>query len=304
MQEKVKSLFTYKKMLNSATIVLGSMLTLLFFSLTAMAGECTITPSNPYIGDNLVVTGNANPNEELTAEVSYEKNVIASGGKYEYYVSEVTVPKGQNNKFTVRAEQVKNLNIRVKKLVAFSLSKDASDGIATISQSKVPPLTYEVEIYGDSLEDKSSVKLRITASQTITADSDGNFRYEYNTNTMPEGDYKITIGDTSETIDLKKWHSSSSHSDNSNVVKTKSIKPQNDTIVENVTEVNTLEINTTEEKFEEQPGKDIINVPDENTNKTQLEQPAEKKPVLVIGLIALGIVCALLWIYHMKKLDK
>ena len=304
MQEKVRSLFTYKKMLNLATIVLLSILTLLFFSLTAMAGECTITPSDPYIGDNLVVTGNANPNQELTAEVSYEKNVIASEGKYEYCISKVTVPKGQNNKFTVRAEQVKNLNIKVKKLVAFTLYKNASDGIATISQSRVPPLTYEVEMYGDALEEESSVKLRITASQTITADSDGDFRYEYNTNTMPEGDYKITIGDTSETINLKKWHSSSSHSDNSNVVKTKSIKTQNDTIGENVTEANIPEANIPKEEFEEEPEKDIISVPDENVNKTQLEQPAEKKPILVISLIVVGIVCALLWINFMRKAGK
>lgn len=74
---------------------------MLFFSLTATAGEWNVVPSNPYLGDNLVITGNANPNQELTAEVSYEKNVIASKGEYEYTVKEVKIPKGNNNLFTV-----------------------------------------------------------------------------------------------------------------------------------------------------------------------------------------------------------
>ena len=307
MQEKMKSLSASKKLLNSAAIILAPILILLFFSLTATAGEWNVAPSNPYLGDNLVITGNATPNQELTAEVSFEKNVIASKGKYEYTIPEVKIPTGKNNLFAVRAEQVNNLNVKVKKLVEFTLSKNAIDGIATISQSKVPPLTYEVEMYGDALEEESNVKLRITASQTITADSNGNFRYEYETNTLPEGEFKITIGDISKTITLTKWHSSSSHSDNSHLVIIKPSKTQNDTPQENM-----LGGNISEGEFEEESGKETINIPDKETVnvsdkndiKTQSDNPAEKRPILVISLIALGIVCILLWTYYTKKLKR
>ncbi|MHC1756360.1 MAG: hypothetical protein AB9861_13195 [Methanosarcina sp.] len=294
MQEKIKSLSTSKEPMDSATVISASILVLLLFSPAAAAGEWNVAPSTPYIGDNLVITGNVTPNQELTAEVSFEKTVIASGGKYEYSITKVKIPEGKNNLFTVKAEQVKNLNVQVKKLLWITLNKDAIGGTATISQSKVPPLTYEVKMYGDALEGESNVKLRITASQTINADSKGNFRYEYGTDTMPEGDYIITIGDTSKTITLKEWHSSSSHSDDHNIVK---IRPK-----PNETGDFKPEENISGGEFEEKPTESPKIESNETNNANEF--PDQKRPILVISLIIVGIICVLLWIYYTKKLEK
>jgi len=79
-----------------------------------------------------------------------------------------------------------DLDVSARKLIFWSfylpawitLSKDARNGIATISQS-VPVGTYDVVIHGRS--DQSSVKLRITATGYITADENGKFNYTYDT---------------------------------------------------------------------------------------------------------------------------
>ena len=149
------------------------------------------------------------PGEELRAEVSFKMELpVSEEGRYEYLLEEIKVPEGKNNRFTVRAEEVENLNVSVKKLIWINLTSEADDEAnATISQGHVPPFTYLILIGGDALnvpdEENSSVNLTVTAAQTLEADSKGKFKFDYDTTSLPAGLYTIKIGDTEKTIELK-----------------------------------------------------------------------------------------------------
>lgn len=133
----------------------------LLISPVSAAVEWDISPSNPTVGDTLKIKGTASPGESLTAEVSFEKEVPVSGGRYEYSLENIKVPGGNDNRFTVRADRVQNLDVNVKKLIWIKLHSEASKGVATISQANVPSLTYDILINGDALNKKSSVTLKL-----------------------------------------------------------------------------------------------------------------------------------------------
>ena len=176
----------------------------LLISPAAATVEWNISPSNPTVGDTLKIKGTASPEESLTAEVSFEKEIPVSGGRYEYLLENIKVPEGKDNRFTVEANGVQNLNVNVQKWICIKRQSDASpEGVATISQANVPPFNYNILIDGDALCEKSSVKLIFTASQTLTADSEGKFKYSYDTSSMPAGEFTIKIGDVEQTIELK-----------------------------------------------------------------------------------------------------
>jgi len=185
------------------------LLTLLLFGLLTSPAiaktDWDISPSHPNVGDTLKLTGTASPEEELGADISFKKELPVTEGRYQYLLEEIKIPYGKNNLFTVTGEGVENLDVSVKKLIWINLSSDASGGTATISQGHVPPLTYKVLISGDALSTlskDSSVKLTVTASQTITADSNGNFEFDYDTSALPAGKYVVTIGNKAKTIEL------------------------------------------------------------------------------------------------------
>lgn len=188
----------------SLTFLLAIFLFLcLLISPVSAAVEWKILPSNPTVGDTMKIIGTASPREHFKLEISFEKKVPVSEGKYELLLKRIKIPKGNNNLFTVRADGVQNLNLNVKKYVWFKLQSNASNGIATISQANVPPFTYRILIKGDALSEKSSVNLTVTASQTLKADSKGRFSYTYSTSSMSEGEYSIKIGDSEKTIVLQ-----------------------------------------------------------------------------------------------------
>lgn len=186
----------------SAFLLIG-----LFVSPAAAETDWKISPSNPTVGDTLKIKGTASPGEELIAEVSFAKELTVTEGRYQYLLEKIKIPKGKDNLFTVRGEGVENLNVSVTKLfLTKKLSSDASDGTATISQGHVPPFTYKVLINGDALstsDEDSSVKLTVTASQTLKTNSKGKFEFNYHTSSMPAGEYTIKIGDSEKTIELK-----------------------------------------------------------------------------------------------------
>ena len=179
----------------------------LLISPAAATVEWKISPSDPTVGDTLKIKGTASPEESLTAEISFEKEIPVSGGSYEYLLENIKVPKGKDNRFTVEANGVQNLNVNVQKWICIKLHSDASpEGVATISQANVPPFTYNILIAGDAGDvrcENSSVNLTFTASQTLTADSKGKFKYSYDTSSIPAGEFTIKIGDVEQTIELK-----------------------------------------------------------------------------------------------------
>ncbi len=70
-------------------------------------------------------------------------------------------------------------------LIWITKSSDASGNVATVTQSSVPPGTYQIKMDGDAKNGDSTVNLKITAVQRIKADSDGDFSYSYNTKAVP-----------------------------------------------------------------------------------------------------------------------
>lgn len=185
----------------------------LFISPSAAKTDWQISPSNPTVGDTLKIKGTASPGEDLIAQVSFEKEIPVTEGRYQYLLEKIKIPRGEDNLLTLRGEGVENLNVSVTKLFfTKKLSSNASGGIATISRRNVPPLTYKVLIDGDALSTSSkasSVKLTVTASQTLKTNSKGKFNFNYHTSSMPAGKYTIYIGDSKKTIELKpeknKW---------------------------------------------------------------------------------------------------
>ena len=179
----------------------------LLISPAAAVVELEVSPSSPTVGDTLKIKGTASPYESLTAEVSFEKEIPVSGGRYEYSLENIKVPEGKDNRFTVRAEGVQNLNVNVQKWIWIKLHSDASsEGVATISQGNVPSFTYNILIDGDAgdvLCETSSANLIFTASQTLETNSKGKFKYSYDTSSIPAGEFTIKIGDVEQKIELK-----------------------------------------------------------------------------------------------------
>lgn len=198
---KVK--FVISKRTNFVYGLLSSfLLVCLLISPAAATIDWKISPSNPVVGDMLKIQGMASSGENIKAEVSFEKKIPVSEGRYQYLLESIKVPEGDNNRFTVSAYGVKNLHVGVNKIVWINLWSEASGGVATISKTNIPPWTYKITIDGDSLS-RSPVCLEITASQTLKANSNGKFEYSYDTSSMPEGKFRIKIGNSAKTVELK-----------------------------------------------------------------------------------------------------
>jgi hypothetical protein len=180
---------------------------LLFFIFTVLIGtanavDFNISPENPVKGNVVTIYGTANPNEDVKIEISFEKVVPVQNGEYVFSVNGVKIPEGKN-RFTVTAYGCDDLKVSVKilfNLVWVTLSSEASNGVATVSQSNVPPGTYDVVIHGKSSQ--TSVKLKITATGYIKADKNGKFSYSYDTSSIPPGEFTISVGGITKTVTL------------------------------------------------------------------------------------------------------
>lgn len=291
--------------LSSAACLSVLLLALLLASPLAsarVATEWEVAPSSPYVGNTLVVTGTSAPDQVLDAEVSFERSVAVSGGEYDYEIDEVKIPDGDNNSFTVRAEGVKDLNVRVKKLIWITLSEDATGGVATISQSHVPPLTYGVKMDGNALDGQSRVSLRITAAQTINTDSEGNLRFEYDTDGLPAGEYDISIDGVTKTITLRAKSSSSGGGSGTGSATIRSVVPE-----ESETQVITIEES---QEYEEGPEDEFGEVTGNDTEKEDSESeaeedsPEEEEPSADGSFMVWGIIGSLMVISLIRKSEK
>lgn len=179
-------------------------LALLIISPAAAAvSSWDLSPESPVLGDTLRIKGSASPEEEIEVQVTFEKAAPVSGGEYEYILEGVKIPEGFKNRFTVQASGASNLNVRVKMLIWVTKSSEASGNTATVTQSSVPPGTYQIKMDGDAKGGASTVNLKITAVQQIKADSDGDFSYSYNTKAVPPGDFEISVGGVKKKVTIQ-----------------------------------------------------------------------------------------------------
>jgi hypothetical protein len=181
-------------------IVLSTSLLLAVPGSSASVNYFEIRPEKPVQGEPVTLKGTASPSELVTVTISFEKNLTVADGRYEWRLSSVEIPEGENL-FTVTATNVNKLRVALKFLgIWITRSTDAENGTAKITQTNVPAGTYDVLIYGDSNSTKLSI--RVEAETFLTADSTGNFNYEYDTSPIPAGEFVVTVGNVTETVEL------------------------------------------------------------------------------------------------------
>ncbi|KKG17390.1 hypothetical protein EO98_12990 [Methanosarcina sp. 2.H.T.1A.6] len=176
------------------------LLCLIPFPGNAATNSWELIPENPVVGDTIEIRGADFAGETADVWVSFEKDVRVSDGKYEYLLDDVRIPPGFNNRFTVQAIGVDDLNVRVKMILWITITGKAKEGNATVSQAGVPPGTYKIRLDGKS--NASDVKLRITGFQQVKVDS-GNFSYKYDTKSIPAGNFEIKVGDVAKQVTLQ-----------------------------------------------------------------------------------------------------
>jgi hypothetical protein len=161
-----------------------------------------VYPENPVQGDVVKAVIKADPNEEIPVTISFTKTLLVVDGKYEWRINGVNIPQTPNS-FTIKASNVKNLHVAVKILFWIGKSTEAKNGVATISQSNIPPGTYGAIIHGEAAESTSTVTVHVTASTKIKTNSEGLYEFTYDTNPIPPGTFTIKIGETTKTIVLR-----------------------------------------------------------------------------------------------------
>lgn len=176
----------------------------LFLGATASPAAAKVTgweisPESPKIGDALIIRGLASPEEEVEVSVSFEKTVPVYLREYSYEFENIEI-LNFNNLFTVRAEGVESLKVKMKMVLSKTESVWADEGIAAVFYSGVAPGTYKVKVDGISEDGASSVNLKVTTVQRVSAGKDGKFSYMYSTGSVPSGKLEIKVGDSKREI--------------------------------------------------------------------------------------------------------
>jgi hypothetical protein len=200
----IKPIFTsiqnLKNKENLKVLLLLSVFLCLIISQRATASSnWEITPQNPVVGDVMQIKGTGFTGENAKVMVTFEKEIEVDDGSYEYTLENVVIPSRAS--FTVQATGADDLNVRAKTLLWITKSAEAKDGVATVSQEEVPEGTYTIRIDGKS--NASSVKIKITAIQEMEVDSEGNISYEYDTSSIPAGNFEVKVEDSTKQIELQ-----------------------------------------------------------------------------------------------------
>ncbi|AKB72473.1 hypothetical protein DU48_04765 [Methanosarcina mazei] len=190
-----------------------------------------LSPACPCVGDEITISGEASNNEIIEVTILHEEMVPVSGKGYKYQINKLFIPKtisGGESSFKVNATgedgvKVRDINVRVKKFRWFTRHSNALEGEASLSQSNIPPwMSYFVKIDGDIVSKKEEsnknmcksnsntgqakngqVKLTFeTCYEAAQADEKGNFKFNYDTDSLPAGDYIITVGSMEQELTL------------------------------------------------------------------------------------------------------
>lgn len=154
-----------------------------------------LTPANIKPGEEMILTGIAKPDSQLSFQSSFTMNLPVTAGKYEYEAT-VEIPQ-KPNRFTVAARNVQDFNAGVKFGIWITKSFKASGGTARISQGDVPPGRYNLKIFGTALPGSTEIPVTVEAETQVRADSAGKYNLAIDTSGIPAGEYRIAgAGDT------------------------------------------------------------------------------------------------------------
>lgn len=170
----------------------------LVLALISLASAFEVSPANPSPGEEIVIDGTSAPNEEVRLRSSFQMDLPVAEGKYEYE-TRVLIPQ-KPNRFTVTAQNVKDLNAGVKMVIWITKRFEASGGIATVSQSDVPPGRYSLKMFGEASPGATVVPIKVEAETAVKADSEGRYSLAIDTSGIPAGDYNIEGDGDSKTI--------------------------------------------------------------------------------------------------------
>jgi hypothetical protein len=160
---------------------------------------------NPVKGETVTIHGQAQPDENVTIRISFEKVVQVEDKRYTFFVPKINIPEVEN-RFTIKAEGCKDLKVSIKDYAEryphwVTFGSEASGEVAEISQPDIPAVVYDVLIHGKSVE--TSVKITITAEGYEKADEKGNFHHSYDTSSVPLGVFIVQAGNKTETVHLR-----------------------------------------------------------------------------------------------------
>lgn len=173
------------------------------FPANAKVEDWEVSPENPKIGDTLIISGLASPEEEVEVLISFEKTVPVYLREYAYEFENIEI-LNFNNLFTVRAEGVENLKVKMKMVLAKTESIWADEGIATVSYTGISPGEYKVRVEGMAEDGASGVNLKVTTVQKLKAGKDGKFSYIYRTESLPSGKLEIRLGNSEREVVFSK----------------------------------------------------------------------------------------------------
>ena len=186
-------------------------------TITLTSAEVTELDVLPVVaqGETLSLSGKASAAGEVVwIGTSFEISLPVSDGKYSHDFIGIEFPEGEKT-FSVTAENIKNIRISLCcvfwKTIEYPLDGvlNATEGIATLSISFPAELSgfkmdidgkKDVKVYGDAADSATSVNLIVAMSIKVTADSEGDFTLDINTEGVPIGDFLITAGEKEETV--------------------------------------------------------------------------------------------------------
>ncbi|MBA2840762.1 hypothetical protein HNP87_001294 [Methanococcus maripaludis] len=177
---------------------------LLAISSVSAVSDVEISPEDPQVGDTIILTGKANPNEEISCTAWFEISPSISEPYYAAFLYGVAIPETPNN-FKITAQNVEKLSLGIKMGLWVTLSEEAdSSGNAAISKSNVPKGTYDIRVGGTIKDTSKPVTLKAYASTKIQADKNGDFEYQYSTDAIEEGTtIYLTIGGVSKEVTVQ-----------------------------------------------------------------------------------------------------
>ena len=190
-----------------------------FITITITGADVTELNVNPEVviqRENVSISGSASPNEEVWINSSSMIPLPVSDGKYSHEFNGIHFPAGEKA-FSVTVEKIKDIRIALNPVfgqtVEYPLEgpMSATNGTATIS---IPfPVTWEnitididgrknVKVYGDAAKGATSVTLKVGMSIKVTADSNGDFKLDINTEGVPLGEFFISADGIEKTVEV------------------------------------------------------------------------------------------------------
>jgi hypothetical protein len=209
----------------------GLLLLCAFLASVTIAGA-SVTELNvpPHVvqGDTLSISGKTLPNEAVWLDSSFEISLPVSDGRYSEAFRGINFIAGEK-KISARAENIKNIQMDVSPFTATCNGETVkvtmwpgipvietplkiTNGIVTLSFSfpmkisgfvvDIPPGKKDIKISGDATDGASSVNLEIATSIKVTANSNGDFLLDIDTEGVPEGEFLITTGGIERTVQI------------------------------------------------------------------------------------------------------